>query len=68
MAIEINPERIASLITEQTDKLNARTQASKAMYERAREHLSGGVASSYQGRDPWPIYIESGQGRQDRRR
>jgi len=62
MAIELNPERIATLIAEQTDALNARTQASKAMYEHAREHLSGGVASSYQGRDPWPIYIESGKG------
>jgi len=62
MAIEINPERIQTLIAEQTDMLNARTQASKAMYDRAREHLSGGVASSYQGRDPWPIYIASGKG------
>ena len=62
MAIEINPERIQTLIAEQTDALNARTQASKAMYDRARKHLSGGVASSYQGRDPWPIYITSGKG------
>ena len=32
------------------------------MYERARESLSGGVASSYQLRDPWPIYLVSGEG------
>ena len=32
------------------------------MYERARKTLSGGVASSYQVRDPWPIYLERGQG------
>src|SRR5690242_21385524 len=32
------------------------------MYERARVHLSGGVASSYQLRDPWPIYLERGKG------
>jgi glutamate-1-semialdehyde 2,1-aminomutase len=28
----------------------------------ATQHLSGGVASSYQGRDPWPIDIDRGQG------
>ena len=32
------------------------------MYERAQVHLSGGVASSYQLRDPWPIYLERGSG------
>ena len=32
------------------------------MFERARESLSGGVASSYQVRDPWPIYLVSGEG------
>jgi glutamate-1-semialdehyde 2,1-aminomutase len=32
------------------------------MYERARRHLSGGVASSYQLRDPWPIYLDHGEG------
>jgi glutamate-1-semialdehyde 2,1-aminomutase len=42
--------------------LNARTQCSAAMYERARKSLSGGVASSYQLRDPWPIYLVSGEG------
>ena len=32
------------------------------MYERATAVLSGGVASSYQLRDPWPIYLERGDG------
>ena len=32
------------------------------MYERAQNVLSGGVASSYQLRDPWPIYLERGKG------
>ena len=32
------------------------------MYERARASLTGGVASSYQLRDPWPIYLERGEG------
>jgi glutamate-1-semialdehyde 2,1-aminomutase len=32
------------------------------MYQRAHRVLSGGVASSYQLRDPWPIYLERGDG------
>ena len=32
------------------------------MYERARNVLTGGVASSYQLREPWPIYLEHGEG------
>jgi glutamate-1-semialdehyde 2,1-aminomutase len=32
------------------------------MYRRADTVLSGGVASSYQLRDPWPIYLERGAG------
>ena len=62
MTATLNRERIAQLIEEQSALLNANTPASKAMFERATKNLSGGVASSYQGRDPWPIYIESGQG------
>jgi glutamate-1-semialdehyde 2,1-aminomutase len=32
------------------------------MYERARRTLVGGVASSYQLRNPWPIYLSHGRG------
>lgn len=59
---EIDKDRVAKLTAEEGAKLDARTKASKEMYERARVHLSGGVASSYQLRDPWPIYLERGQG------
>ena len=38
------------------------TRKSGEMYERARRTMSGGVASSYQVRDPWPIYLERGRG------
>ncbi|MDX5318508.1 MAG: aspartate aminotransferase family protein, partial [Actinomycetes bacterium] len=62
MPIQLDRSRIARLIEEQTALLNERTVKSKAMYAHASEHLSGGVASSYQGRDPWPIYIDSGSG------
>ena len=60
--MSINMERVAELTESEGKRLNERTQGSQRMYERASEHLSGGVASSYQLRDPWPIYLERGQG------
>jgi glutamate-1-semialdehyde 2,1-aminomutase len=62
MSIVIDRARIAELTAREAARLDERTTASRAMSERARAHLSGGVASSYQLRDPWPIYIEKGQG------
>ncbi|MDR3069209.1 MAG: aspartate aminotransferase family protein [Cellulomonas sp.] len=58
----IDRTRIAELTERETVRLDERTKKSAAMYERARQTLSGGVASSYQLRDPWPIYLERGVG------
>ena len=58
----IDHERVEELTRRELAALNERTQGSAAMYERARRSLSGGVASSYQLRDPWPIYLVSGEG------
>jgi glutamate-1-semialdehyde 2,1-aminomutase len=60
--IEIDRQRLEALAEEELARLNERTAGSAAMYERARTSLSGGVASSYQLRDPWPIYLASGEG------
>lgn len=60
--ITLDRERIAELTAQEAARLNERTPASAAMFERARQTLSGGVSSSYQVRDPWPIYIEHGEG------
>ena len=60
--IQIDHERVAELTQRELAQLNARTEGSAAMYERASRSLSGGVASSYQLRDPWPIYLVSGEG------
>lgn len=62
MPITLNRERIAQLTAEQTELLNSRTGKSKELYERADRTLAAGVASSYQARAPWPIYIEGGVG------
>jgi glutamate-1-semialdehyde 2,1-aminomutase len=54
--------RIRELTEREQRRLDDRTPESKAMYERARRTLAGGVASSYQLRDPWPIYLSHGDG------
>jgi len=59
---QLDRERIRELSRRERAKLAERTQASSAMYRRARESLSGGVASSYQAGEPWPIYLETGDG------
>ena len=59
---KIDHSRVKELTHREEEALNAKTQKSKETYERAREHLSGGVASSYQLREPWPIYLERGVG------
>ncbi|HEV3284938.1 MAG TPA: aspartate aminotransferase family protein [Solirubrobacteraceae bacterium] len=60
--LQIDPDRVEELTRVELEALNARTQRSAATYERARRSLSGGVASSYQLRDPWPIYLDRGEG------
>ncbi len=60
--VQLDRERIRALIERERSQLDERTQRSAAMYRRARESLSGGVASSYQARDPWPIYLTHGEG------
>ena len=59
---KIDRERIRELAGREERTLNERTPKSRQMYERARASLAGGVASSYQLRDPWPIYLERGAG------
>jgi glutamate-1-semialdehyde 2,1-aminomutase len=59
---QIDRQRIRELIEREEKTLNDKTQGSGEMYRRAHAVLSGGVASSYQLRDPWPIYLERGRG------
>jgi glutamate-1-semialdehyde 2,1-aminomutase len=59
---KLDRARIAELTEREQRLLNERTGASRALYERARRALAGGVASAYQARDPWPIYLERGSG------
>jgi len=59
---QIDRQRIKELTEREEKILDERTGGSAAMYRRANETLAAGVASSYQVRDPWPIYLESGVG------
>jgi glutamate-1-semialdehyde 2,1-aminomutase len=61
-ATRIDRERVRELTERESKRLDEQTQASKRMFERAREVLPGGVPSSYQAREPWPIYLERGEG------
>src|SRR3954462_2375300 len=60
--VELDRQRIKELTEREEQRLNESTQASQRMYERARHVLTGGVASSYQLQEPWPIYLERGDG------
>jgi glutamate-1-semialdehyde 2,1-aminomutase len=60
--VTLDRQRIRDLIDREEKRLNESTQGSFAMYQRANEVLSAGVASSYQLRDPWPIYLSHGKG------
>jgi glutamate-1-semialdehyde 2,1-aminomutase len=60
--VVLDPNRVDELTQSELAALNDRTKASEAMYARASQSLSGGVASSYQLRDPWPIYLVDGEG------
>jgi glutamate-1-semialdehyde 2,1-aminomutase len=61
-ASTISRERVAELTRSEKQKLADRTPQSKARYERAVKVMPGGVPSSFQTNDPWPVYLERGRG------
>jgi len=58
----IDRGRIAELTEAEQAKFRERTHASAERYERALKVMPGGVPSSFQQNDPWPTYIERGEG------
>jgi glutamate-1-semialdehyde 2,1-aminomutase len=58
----IDATKLASLIEAEEAVFNDRHHASRAMTDRARKSLAGGVASSWQATDPHPIYVAEGHG------
>ena len=60
--IQIDRNRLRELTEREQQRLNDSTGGSALVYERAQRVLTGGVASSYQLFEPWPIYFERGEG------
>ena len=60
--VELDRRRIAELSAGERAELDRRTPRSEEMLRRARRVLPGGVASSFQMRTPWPVYVERGEG------
>jgi glutamate-1-semialdehyde 2,1-aminomutase len=60
--VRIDRSRVRALIEREAARLDERTRRSQALFERARRSLVGGVPSSYQAREPWPIYLTHGEG------
>src|ERR671927_1681618 len=61
-ATTLDRARILELTAREQRRLEEHTQESRRLYERARDALAGGVASAYQARKPWPIYLSHGRG------
>ncbi len=59
---QIDRQKIASLTEAQNEQFRNRTGASARTYERALEVMPGGVPSSFQANDPWPVYLSRGKG------
>jgi glutamate-1-semialdehyde 2,1-aminomutase len=58
----LDRDRIASLTARQRELLRERTRASGEHFERARAVMPAGVPSQFQRNDPWPVYLERGEG------
>jgi glutamate-1-semialdehyde 2,1-aminomutase len=54
--------KVAALTQQELERFGERTRRSSEYYARARRVMPGGVPSSFQTNDPWPVYIERGRG------
>src|SRR5207237_6952306 len=55
---EIDPKLVNKLTEEQMARFREHTPASAEYFDRARKVMPGGVPSSFQLNDPWPVYID----------
>ena len=58
----IDPKLIAELSAREEKRLEEATPKSHELYKRAVKHMPMGVASTYQARDPYPVYFTHGKG------
>ena len=58
----IDRKPINKLTEEQMARFREHTPTSAEYFDRARKVMPGGVPSSFQLNDPWPVYIDRGKG------
>ena len=58
----IDRDRVIALTERERAVYRERTARSGEYFERARGVMPGGVPSQFQKNDPWPVYVERGQG------
>jgi glutamate-1-semialdehyde 2,1-aminomutase len=58
----IDKARVAELTERELAKLAERTPKSKEHYEHGLKVMPGGVPSSFQMNEPWPVWLERGKG------
>jgi glutamate-1-semialdehyde 2,1-aminomutase len=58
----IDRKRINELTEGQMARFREKTPGSARTFERASKVMPNGVPSSFQANDPWPVYIERGEG------
>ena len=58
----IDRKTINKLTEEQMARFREHTPTSAQYFDRARKVMPGGVPSSFQLNDPWPVYIDRGKG------
>src|SRR6187200_2976237 len=55
-------DRVAALMERERTRYRERTARSGEYFARASAVMPGGVPSQFQKNDPWPVYIERGEG------
>ena len=58
----VDPARVAALTEREKTRLAERTRRSGEYFARAARVMPGGVPSQFQKSDPWPVYVERGEG------
>ncbi len=61
-ATDVDRKRINKLTEEQMARFRDHTPTSAEYFARAKQVMPGGVPSSFQLNDPWPVYIDKGKG------
>ncbi len=60
--VQVDHKRIAELVEKEEKRLEDATPKSYELYKRAVKSMPMGVASTYQARDPYPMYFSHGKG------